>query len=701
MGWTVNQSRRRSRLRHRPHLEHLDDRCLLTTGLGIQSTHAVTEVRAHKSSLVRTGDQDVSHAKGAHHLVRYNAAVAKHRERPAGTLTAGAASTAYDPIIGAAQVRSSYNVDGSGMTVAVIDTGVDYNNSALGGSFGPGSKVIAGYDFADNSSDPMATTSQHGTAVAGLIGSDNPSDPGVAPGVDIVALRVTDGTNSASLSSIANALQWVIDNHAQYNITAVNMSLSDGNNYAQNWFATTGGGGPAEQVTNLIGQLTAMNIPVVAATGNNFNGQQGEGFAAIVASTISVTATDLSGNLLSNAQRLGSSIGGASSTTIAAPGEGLTAPSGDSGTSTVEGTSFATPLVTGSVVLLQQIYESRFGSLPTVAQLKSWIEQGSDPINDPVTGITIGELDVPKAAALIPQPSSNSTPVPMTTTSTVSTVTPSTSVVTVVTTNPTPTPSAPDDHKRPGDDTEPEAYDDRLRPLDDPGGIQQPGHRERPGSDRGIEHRRGLAFQHHLGPQGAPEGHERLGGFGRPLTSDRAIRWTRTGRQRSVWRFGQGPAPGLEAPGPRPFRSAWDGERTPTRSTRIGRSDRLVLRSSPRLDRCRRMNPACGRLSAADTTDRAGLLESTLAPGGDSLGLDFENGPGHGGGEWNRPEHHGHLGRDGAARGTPRPRPRETRAGQGRARRRKRFGLRRRVRHQRSVRREGGRGPDHQRLRWH
>ncbi len=50
------------------------------------------------------------------------------------------------------------------MTVAVIDTGVDYNNPALGGGFGPGDKVIAGYDFADNSANPMATTSQHGTA---------------------------------------------------------------------------------------------------------------------------------------------------------------------------------------------------------------------------------------------------------------------------------------------------------------------------------------------------------------------------------------------------------------------------------------------------------------------------------------------------------------------------------------------------------
>ena len=109
-----------------------------------------------------------------------------------------------------------------------------------------------------------------------------------------------------------------------------------------------------------------------------------------------MTATDLSGNLLSNAQRLGTAIGGASATTIAAPGDGLTAPSGDSGTASLEGTSFATALVTGGVTLLQEIYQSRFGSLPTVAQIKSWLQEGSTPINDPVTGITLGELNLVK-----------------------------------------------------------------------------------------------------------------------------------------------------------------------------------------------------------------------------------------------------------------------------------------------------------------
>ena len=189
------------------------------------------------------------------------------------------------------------------------------------------------------------------------------------------------------------------------------MSLSDGGNYAQNWFANDGGAG--QQVTQLIGQLTAMNIPVIAATGNSFTGSQGEGFAAIVAGTISVTATDLSGNLLSDAQRLGTAIGGASATTIAAPGEGLTAPSGDSGTATVEGTSFATALVTGGVTLAP-------GDLPVaVRQLcppsprsSPGSSKAATPINDPVTGITLGELNIPKAASLIPAPTPASSPPP-------------------------------------------------------------------------------------------------------------------------------------------------------------------------------------------------------------------------------------------------------------------------------------------------
>lgn len=444
MAWTLNRSRRREPdRRQRPHLEHLDDRCLLSTGAGTLMTHpavngqhltrhvpAALRTQVHAHGLART----ISHASAA----STTTTTAAHVEAPAGTVTTGTA-TPFDPIIGAASTRSTYGVTGSGMSVAVIDTGVDFNNSALGGGFGPGYKVIAGYDFSSGSANPMATTSQHGTAVAGLIGGSDPNHLGVAPGVNLVALKVTGNNNSASLSTIAQALQWVINNHGKYNITVVNMSLSDGGNYAQNWFANDGGAG--QQVTSLIGQLEKMNIPVVSATGNSFNGQQGEGFTSIVSGVISVTATNTNGQLLADAQRLGSTVGMGTMTDLAAPGTGFVAPSGDSGYSNVDGTSFATPLVSGAVVLLQQIYQQRFGSLPTVAQVTSWLEKGADPIYDPTTGVTVGQLDITRAAALIPTPASTtvaSTP-SSTTTSTSTSASPPVADTPVVSTPPTTT----------------------------------------------------------------------------------------------------------------------------------------------------------------------------------------------------------------------------------------------------------------------
>ncbi|KID82567.1 subtilisin-like serine protease PR1C [Metarhizium guizhouense ARSEF 977] len=84
---------------------------------------------------------------------------------------------------------------GSGIKIAVIDTGVDYNHPALGGCFGPGCRVVTGENFSNqgNRSDPIdCTHGGHGTIVAGILAGYNKADGfvGAAPNATIMAYRV-------------------------------------------------------------------------------------------------------------------------------------------------------------------------------------------------------------------------------------------------------------------------------------------------------------------------------------------------------------------------------------------------------------------------------------------------------------------------------------------------------------------------------
>jgi subtilisin family serine protease len=67
----------------------------------------------------------------------------------------------------AAAARVSEGLDGTGMTVAFIDTGVNYNLDSLGKGLGSAYQVIAGFDFGMNDVDPMPTWS-HGKSVPAI-----------------------------------------------------------------------------------------------------------------------------------------------------------------------------------------------------------------------------------------------------------------------------------------------------------------------------------------------------------------------------------------------------------------------------------------------------------------------------------------------------------------------------------------------------
>ncbi len=104
MGWTVKTSRRRNRLRHRPHLESLDDRCLLSTGLEGPLAHAMPALRDRPAGLVHADDARPFQGKGARLVLRHHGHAAAQGEQPAGTMTSSAGA-AYDPIIGASRVQ--------------------------------------------------------------------------------------------------------------------------------------------------------------------------------------------------------------------------------------------------------------------------------------------------------------------------------------------------------------------------------------------------------------------------------------------------------------------------------------------------------------------------------------------------------------------------------------------------------------------
>ncbi len=116
------------------------------------------------------------------------------------------------PLMNASVARSTYS--GEGLSVAICDTGIDYNHVALGNGGFPNGKVIGGYDTGDDDSDPLDLDG-HGTACAGIsagnLGSDGDYIGGVAWGAKLYALKVSHGSGgSAYVSNMIEAWEWCI-----------------------------------------------------------------------------------------------------------------------------------------------------------------------------------------------------------------------------------------------------------------------------------------------------------------------------------------------------------------------------------------------------------------------------------------------------------------------------------------------------------
>jgi minor extracellular serine protease Vpr len=169
---------------------------------------------------------------------------------------------------GADIVQSELGYTGSGIKVAIMDTGIDYDHPDLGGCFGAGCRVRWGYDFVgdDFNADPTSPSYNpvptpdddpddcggHGTHVAGIVGA-NGQVKGVAPGVLFGAYRVFGCEGSTTEDVMLAAMEQVVRDR----MDILNMSIGS----AFQW--------PQYPTAQAASRLVQRGIVVVASIGNS------------------------------------------------------------------------------------------------------------------------------------------------------------------------------------------------------------------------------------------------------------------------------------------------------------------------------------------------------------------------------------------------------------------------------------------------
>jgi serine protease AprX len=131
-----------------------------------------------------------------------------------------APAAVFPQTTGASQLWGK-KVDGTGITVAVLDTGI-----AKLPDFGP--RLIGGVDLSGEG-NPFRDSYGHGTFVAGLIAGNGASSKhaytGEAPGANLVAVKVAGASGVTDLATVIAGINWVVNHRDQYKIKVLNLSL--------------------------------------------------------------------------------------------------------------------------------------------------------------------------------------------------------------------------------------------------------------------------------------------------------------------------------------------------------------------------------------------------------------------------------------------------------------------------------------------
>lgn len=244
---------------------------------------------------------------------------------------------------------------GAGVTVAVIDTGVDGTHPEFRG------RMVEGYN-ATNRSGNAKDDNGHGTHVAGIVAAaanNGAGMVGIAPEAKVMPIKVLAADGSGSDAEVADGIVWAADHGAQ----VINMSL--------------GGPGESQVLADAVAYALKKGVPVIAAMGND--GTNEKSYPAGYPGVLAVGATDAK-DAAADFSQWGDWI------SVSAPGVQIlsTFPTykctlNEYGFpqdyAVLDGTSMATPAVAGLAALVKAKYASL-----TPAQLKTRLERASDKV---------------------------------------------------------------------------------------------------------------------------------------------------------------------------------------------------------------------------------------------------------------------------------------------------------------------------------
>ena len=270
----------------------------------------------------------------------------------------GVASAVYTDVIRASKTWGMSDT-GAGVTVAVVDTGVNTSGDLAG-------QVVHAEDFTaeQNNQDSYG----HGTFVAGLIAGTGAGSAGaikgVAPGAKIVSLKIAGADGTTDVVRVLEALEWIVDFKDAYGIRVVNLSL--GFSTSQSYLV--------DPLDFAVERVWNAGVVVVAAAGNGNNvagsitAPGNDPFVITAGSSNDKTTLSLTDDKLATFSSIGPTVDGIAKPELLAPGRSVvssrspgstidtTYPDSEVGATYAKGsgTSFSAAIASGVAALVIQ-----------------------------------------------------------------------------------------------------------------------------------------------------------------------------------------------------------------------------------------------------------------------------------------------------------------------------------------------------------